>query len=121
MTAVKLQRKPTRQRPNHDILDAATIPYVDYHDTEGGAVHDDRALFEKLVLDGFQAGLSWITILRRRDGIIAMLDGFEPKRIAVYAPRCVEALLQDTRITRNRQKVAAAVRDAPVWMTVMEG
>jgi DNA-3-methyladenine glycosylase I len=96
--------------------------YVQYHDTEWGVpVYDDRALFEKLVLDGFQAGLSWITILRRREGIIAAFDSFEPERIANYGPKRIEALLLDRRIIRNRQKVTAAVRNAQAWIEVMRG
>ena len=96
--------------------------YVEYHDTEWGVpVRDDRALFEKLILDGFQAGLSWITILRRREGIIAAFDGFDPERIAGYGPERIEALLADRRIIRNRQKVVAAVRNAQIWMEVMSG
>lgn len=95
---------------------------MDYHDTERGGWH--------MMIVGCSRSLFWIDFKRDCrgsrscadvNGTIAMFDGFEPKRIAVYAPRCVEALLQDTRITRNRQKVAAAVRNAPVWMTVMEG
>ena len=96
--------------------------YVEYHDTEWGVpVYDDRALFEKLVLDGFQAGLSWITILRRREGIIAAFDSFEPERIANYSSKRIDALLLDKRIIRNRQKVTAAVRNAQAWIEIMSG
>ncbi len=96
--------------------------YVAYHDQEWGVpIRDDRALFEKLILDGFQAGLSWITILRRREGIVAAFDGFDPERIARYSDERIETLLQDTRIIRNRQKVVSAVRNAQLWLEVMDG
>ena len=96
--------------------------YVAYHDQEWGVpIRDDRALFEKLILDGFQAGLSWITILRRREGIVAAFDGFDPQIIAGYSNERIEELLQDTRIIRNRQKVVAAVRNAQLWLDIMDG
>ena len=87
--------------------------YVEYHDTEWGVpIHDDEDLFAKLLLDGFQAGLSWITILRRREGFLAAMDGLDPQKIARYTPRRIEKLMQDKRIIRNRQKVVASVRNA---------
>ena len=96
--------------------------YVAYHDEEWGVpIHDDKDLFSKLVLDGFQAGLSWITILRRRDGFEQAFDGLDPEQVAAYGPERVESLLQDTRIIRNRQKVEAAVKNARAWIKVMEG
>ncbi|MDX1402003.1 MAG: DNA-3-methyladenine glycosylase I, partial [Kiloniellales bacterium] len=70
--------------------------YVAYHDQEWGVpIWDDRALFEKLTLDGFQAGLSWITILRKRDNFIRAFDGFNPETIAHYGPEKIESLMQD--------------------------
>lgn len=96
--------------------------YVDYHDVEWGVpIRDDADLFAKLILDGFQAGLSWITILRRRDGFLEAMDGLDPHAIARYTPRRIDTLLTDTRIIRNRQKVEAAVRNARAWLEVMEG
>jgi DNA-3-methyladenine glycosylase I len=87
--------------------------YVDYHDREWGVtVHDDRRLFEKLVLEGFQAGLSWLTILRRREGFRAAFDGFDPSRIAAYDAADVDRLLADDRIVRNRAKVEATITNA---------
>ena len=84
--------------------------YVAYHDEEWGVPeYDDRALFEKLVLDGFQAGLSWITILRKRDNFRRAFDGFEPEKIARYTPKKVERLMQDAGIVRNRVKIEGAV------------
>ena len=96
--------------------------YVAYHDVEWGVpVRDDKDLYAKLILDGFQAGLSWITILRRREGFEQAFDGLDPEVIAGYGPRRIETLLQDTRIIRNRQKVEAAVKNARAWIKVMEG
>src|SRR5262249_42707884 len=80
--------------------------YVAYHDEEWGVPeYDDRALYEKLILDGFQAGLSWITILRKRDNFRRAFDGFEPAKIARYTPKKVEKLMQDAGIVRNRMKI----------------
>jgi DNA-3-methyladenine glycosylase I len=86
---------------------------IRYHDEEWGVpVHDDRLWFEFLVLEGAQAGLSWDTILRRREGYRAAFDGFDPEAVARYDDRKVEALLADPGIIRNRQKIAAAVANA---------
>lgn len=93
--------------------------YQSYHDEEWGVPeHDDRVLFEKLVLDGFQAGLSWITILRKRDNFRRAFDGFEPERIARYSPKKIAALLDDPGIVRNRQKVHGAVASARAYLAV---
>ena len=83
--------------------------------------YDDRALYEKLVLDGFQAGLSWITILRKRDNFRRAFDGFEPEKIARYTPKKVERLMQDAGIVRNRaqDRGRGAARRAPI-STIME-
>jgi DNA-3-methyladenine glycosylase I len=95
--------------------------YVAYHDDEWGVPeYDDRALYEKLVLDGFQAGLSWITILRKRDNFRKAFDGFEPAKIARYTPRRVEKLMLDAGIVRNRQKIEGAILSARAWLDVME-
>ncbi|GAB4070409.1 DNA-3-methyladenine glycosylase I [Ancylobacter sonchi] len=95
--------------------------YVTYHDTEWGVPElDDRALFEKLILDGFQAGLAWITILRKRDGFRRAFDGFRPEIIAGYGPDKVEVLMQDVGIVRNRAKIEATIRSARVWLDIME-
>src|SRR5258705_13909608 len=84
--------------------------YVAYHDEEWGVPErDDPALFEKLLLDGFQAGLSWITILRKRDNFRRAFDGFEPAAIARYEKRKVTALLNDAGIVRNRSKIEGAI------------
>ena len=95
--------------------------YVAYHDEEWGAPeYDDRALYEKLILDGFQAGLSWITILRKRDNFRRAFAGFEPARIARFDARKVEALMQDAGIVRNRMKIEGTILSARAWLDVME-
>ena len=101
---------------------AGTDPlYVAYHDEEWGVPeYDDRALYEKLVLDGFQAGLSWITILRKRDAFRRAFDDFEPEKIARYKQKKVEALMQDAGIVRNRMKIDGAVASARAWLDMME-
>lgn len=95
--------------------------YVSYHDTEWGVPeYDDRALFEKLVLDGFQAGLSWITILRKRENFRKAFDGFEPETIVHYTPRKVEALMNDAGIVRNRLKIEGTLLSARAWLDIQE-
>ena len=96
--------------------------YVAYHDNEWGVPeYDDRALFEKLILDGFQAGLSWITILRKRDNFRKAFDDFEPEKIARYTPKKVDALMNDAGIVRNRAKIEGAVnRRARAISKIME-
>jgi DNA-3-methyladenine glycosylase I len=95
--------------------------YVAYHDQEWGVPeYDDRALYEKLVLDGFQAGLSWITILRKRDNFRRAFDGFEPAKIARYGKRKKTALMKDAGIVRNQAKIDGAVLSARAWLEIME-
>src|SRR6266436_1153217 len=95
--------------------------YVAYHDDEWGVPErDDRALFEKLLLDGFQAGLSWITILRKRDNFRRAFDGFEPAAIARYDKRKVTALMNDAGIVRNRAKIKGAIVSARGYLDIME-
>ena len=95
--------------------------YVTYHDTEWGVPeYDDRALFEKLILDGFQAGLSWITILRKRDAFRRAFDRFEPAVIARYDAKKVEALMQDAGIVRNRAKIVGTVASAQAYLALQE-
>ena len=92
-----------------------------YHDQEWGVpVRDDRELFEHLVLDGFQAGLSWSLILKRREHLRRAFDGFVPERLARFTPRQVARLLQDPGIIRNRLKVQAAVTNARAYLDLME-
>ena len=90
---------------------------LDYHDTEWGVPErDDRALFEKLLLDGAQAGLSWKTILDKREGYRRAFDGFDPEAIAAYGEKDVERLLADPGIVRNRQKVRSAIGNARAYL-----
>ena len=91
--------------------------YLAYHDQEWGAPEwDDRALFEKLALDGFQAGLAWITILRKRPAFRAAFDGFDPERIARYDAAKVTSLLADAGVVRHRGKIEATIRLAQVTL-----
>ena len=96
--------------------------YVAYHDEEWGVPEwDDRALFEKLILDGFQAGLSWITILRKREAFRDAFDGFRPEVIIGYDSPKVEALMSNPGIVRNRAKIQATVAMALVRLDRIEG
>ncbi|RVV97793.1 DNA-3-methyladenine glycosylase I [Mesobaculum littorinae] len=93
--------------------------YVAYHDTEWGVPEtDSRALWEKLVLDGFQAGLSWITILRKRDNFRAAFDGFDPERVAQWGEAEVLRCLADPGIVRHRGKIEATIGNARAWCEI---
>ncbi len=95
--------------------------YVAYHDEEWGVPeYDDRALYEKLVLDGFQAGLSWITILRKRENFRKAFHGFNPEKIARYGKRDTERLLKNEGIIRSHAKIEAAINGAKLWLDIME-
>ena len=95
--------------------------YVAYHDEEWGVPeYDARALWEKLVLDGFQAGLAWITILRKREGMRDAFDGFDPEVIARYGEADIERLLGDARIIRSRAKINAAIKGARIWLEMRD-
>ena len=95
--------------------------YVSYHDEEWGVpLHDERRLFEMLVLEGAQAGLSWLTILRRREGYRRAFDRFDPQAVARYGPRDVERLLADDGIIRNRLKIDSAINNARAFLAVQE-
>ena len=112
MSGAKLKRCPW---PGTDPL------YIAYHDEEWGVPErDDRALYEKLVLDGFQAGLSWITILRKREAFRRAFAGFAPEKIARFPSKKVEALMQDEGIVRNRMKIEGTVASARAWLQMME-
>ena len=92
---------------------------IRYHDEEWGVpVHDDRTLFEFLILEGAQAGLSWTTILNKRDNYRQAFDGFDPKRVARYDRRKIERLLRDPGIVRNKLKIASAVANAKAFLEV---
>jgi DNA-3-methyladenine glycosylase I len=95
--------------------------YVRYHDEEWGVpMTDDRALFEKLTLEGFQAGLSWITILRKRENFRAAFHNFDPERIARYTARDIERLMKNEGIIRNRAKIEAAISNAKTYLVISE-
>ena len=95
--------------------------YRDYHDHEWGVpLHDDRRLFEMLLLEGFQAGLSWLTILKKRENFRAAFDGFDPVKVAAYGDGKIEALMADAGIVRNRAKIQAAVKNAKVFLALQK-
>ena len=98
---------------------ATTEPTITYHDNEWGVpVHDDQRLFEFLILEGAQAGLSWITILKKRDNYRKAFDGFRAEKIVRYGARDVRRLLGDDGIVRNRLKIAAAIENAKMFLAV---
>jgi DNA-3-methyladenine glycosylase I len=94
--------------------------YVAYHDEWGVPVHDDRVLFEFLILEGAQAGLSWLIILRKRDAYRRAFDQFDPRKLARYDKRKVAALLADAGIVRNRAKIESAIKNAKAFLEVQE-
>jgi DNA-3-methyladenine glycosylase I len=95
--------------------------YIKYHDTEWGVpVHDDGKLFEFLILEGAQAGLSWITILKRREGYKNAFAGFDPEKIARFTPERIEEILKDPGIIRNKLKVNSAVTNARAFLKIQE-
>lgn len=96
--------------------------YVDYHDTEWGVpLWDSRDLFEKLILDGAQAGLSWITILKKREGYREAFDDFDPEKMARYSDEKIERLMQNSGIVRNRLKLNSARQNARAFLQIMDG
>ena len=98
---------------------ATTEPNITYHDQEWGvSVHDDRLLFEFLILEGAQAGLSWSTILKKRENYRKAFDGFRPEKIARYGARDTRRLLGDAGIVRNRLKIAATIENAKMFLAV---
>ncbi|MGD0397568.1 MAG: DNA-3-methyladenine glycosylase I [Syntrophobacteraceae bacterium] len=102
-------------------VDLRKSEYVEYHDKEWGVpVHDDRRLFEFLILEGFQAGLSWYTILKRGDSFRSAFDGFDPEKVARYDEAKIHELLLNPGIIRNRAKVLAAVNNAGRFLEVQE-
>lgn len=95
--------------------------YLEYHDMEWGApLHDDRKLFELLILEGQQAGLSWKTILNKRENFREAFDGFDPEKIAVYGETKIASLLSDAGIIRNRLKIHAAIENAKAFLKIRE-
>jgi len=95
--------------------------YVDYHDNEWGRpVHDDKKLFEMLILEGAQAGLSWLTVLKKRENYRVAFDGFDPAKVALYDDAKIEELLANPGIIRNRLKINAAVANAKAFLRIQE-
>lgn len=96
--------------------------YIEYHDTEWGVpVHGNNEMFERVALEGFQAGLSWFTILKRREGFRSAFHGFDLERVSAMTPAEAEALMEDTGIIRNRAKIAATINNARVALELPEG
>jgi DNA-3-methyladenine glycosylase I len=114
--------RPERAAPPATRCHWATAPeMVTYHDREWGVpVHDDRLMFEHVVLDGAQAGLSWLTILRKREGYRRAFADFQPERVARFTPARLEKLLLDPGIVRNRMKVESAVGNARAWLKLQD-
>lgn len=101
--------------------DPASELYITYHDNEWGVPeHDDQKLFEMLILEGFQAGLSWITILKKREAFRRAFDGFDPAVVAKYGPEKLESLMNDPGIVRNRRKIEAAVTNALAFLEIQK-
>lgn len=95
--------------------------YVAYHDTEWGVPeHDDQVLYEKLCLDGFQAGLSWIIVLKKRDNFRNAFKNFNPEKVARFGKRDLDSLLNDAGIIRSKAKIEGAIANAKAWLKVME-
>lgn len=95
--------------------------YIDYHDNEWGRpVHDDRWLFEMLILEGAQAGLSWITVLKKRQAYREAFDGFDPEKVALYGEVKIEELMANEKIIRNRRKIGAAVVNARLFLEIQK-
>lgn len=101
---------------------AGTEPiYIDYHDNEWGRpVHDDRRLFEMLILEGMQAGLSWITVLKKREAFRKAFDNFDPKKVAGYNEKKLAQLAENSEIIRNRRKISAAVINAKAFLEIQK-
>jgi len=92
-----------------------------YHDQEWGVpLHDERRHFEMLILEGFQAGLSWLTILKKRENFRAAFDNFDPNKVAAYGPDKIAALMNDAGIVRNRRKIEAAIKNARAFLAIQE-
>jgi DNA-3-methyladenine glycosylase I len=114
----------TKKSARHELIRCGWAKgerYIQYHDEEWGVpVHDDRTLFEFLILEGAQAGLSWSTILNKRENYRRAFDGFDPRRIARYDSRRVKKLLADPGIVRNKLKVASAIGNAKAFLRVQD-
>jgi len=119
--AVVINQSVKRMKDRHRCHWAKTDLAIAYHDSEWGVpLHDDRGLFEFLILEGAQAGLSWETILRKRENYRRAFDNFDPKRVAKYDERKVAKLLNDAGIIRNRLKINSAVQNARAFLAIQE-
>ena len=95
--------------------------YIDYHDNEWGQpLHDDNKLFEMLILEGMQAGLAWITVLKKREAFRAAFDNFDPPKVALYDDAKIEALMANTGIIRHRGKINAAIGNAKAFLEIQK-
>ncbi len=95
--------------------------YIDYHDNEWGVpLHDDQRLFEMLILEGMQAGLSWITILKKREDFRRAFDNFDVKKVACYGEEKIDELMQNAKIIRNRRKITAAIGNAKAFLEIQK-
>src|SRR4030095_2216518 len=113
----------TRAKPSNVVRCAwaSAEPNISYHDKEWGVpVHDDRLLFEFLILEGAQAGLSWETILKKREAYRKSFDDFDPQRVARYSPARVEKLMKDAGIVRNRLKIESTIDNAKAFLRVQK-
>lgn len=118
MVPVTLMNVPVRRCP---WVDLSKPEYVEYHDREWGVpLHEDRALFELLMLEAFQAGLNWYTILKRRGTFRAAFDGFDPEKVARYDEARIGELLSNPGIIRNRAKISAAINNARRFLEIQE-
>ena len=115
------QRSAARKLKRCDWAGDSSLPYIEYHDREWGVpVWDDRTQFEFLILEGAQAGLSWSTILQKRDGYRRAFADFDPQKVARFTPKRIEKLLGNPGIVRNRLKVNSAVSNAKAFIAVQE-
>ena len=113
--------KPNISKHRCPWVDLTKLDYVDYHDKEWGVpVHDDRTIFEFLTLEGAQAGLSWYTVLRKREAYRKAFEQFDPKMVARYGKRKLKSLLNNPGIIRNQQKIVAAINNAQRFLEVQQ-
>jgi len=111
---------PSNEKEKNRCFWANSHPlYLDYHDNEWGRpVHDDIMLFEMLTLEGMQAGLSWLTILKKREAFREAFDGFDPKKVALYDEKKIEELMSNDKIIRNRLKIVSTVNNAKLFVEI---
>jgi len=127
ISAATEETMPSQDHSNPDHLtrchwvDLTKADYISYHDNEWGVpVYDDRLMFESIILEGAQAGLSWYTVLRKRENYRSLFDGFDPVAVATYSHRKINNILKNPGIIRNKQKVAATVNNAQRFLEVQK-